>query len=79
MGCIITIECYSLVLGECNVKLTNSRKLVVKLSQQTCTWKQWHMPGHPCRHALAMIFIGVRLNKLNDEYDRWILPSNNGR
>ena len=33
MGCIAVVECYSLMLGEYNVKLTNSRKLVVKLGQ----------------------------------------------
>ena len=31
MGCIVAIECYSLMLGEYSVELTNSRKLVMKL------------------------------------------------
>ncbi|KAJ8437781.1 hypothetical protein Cgig2_024085 [Carnegiea gigantea] len=39
MGCIVVMECYSLMLGEYNVELTNNRKLVMKLGQQTCTCK----------------------------------------
>ena len=31
MGCIAAVECYSLMLGEYSVELTNSRKSVVKL------------------------------------------------
>ena len=37
MGCIAIVECYSLMLGEYSVELTNNRKLVMKLGQQTCT------------------------------------------
>jgi len=37
MGYIATMECYSLMLGEYSVELTNNRKLVVKLGQQSCT------------------------------------------
>ncbi|KAJ8431304.1 hypothetical protein Cgig2_018376 [Carnegiea gigantea] len=48
MGCIAAVECYSLMLGECNVELTNSCRLVVKLGQ-------WQMRGLPCCHALAII------------------------
>ncbi|KAJ8424632.1 hypothetical protein Cgig2_032812 [Carnegiea gigantea] len=55
MGCIAAVECYSLRLGEYSVELTNSRRLVVKLEQQTYTCKQWHMRGLPCCHALAVI------------------------
>ena len=55
MGCIAAVECYSLMLGEYSVELTNSRRLVVKLGQQTCTCRQWQMRGLPCCHALAII------------------------
>jgi len=40
MGCIAIVECYSVMLGEYSVELTNNRKLVVKLGQQTCTCRQ---------------------------------------
>jgi len=33
MGCIAAVECYSLMLGEYSVELTNSRKLAV--------WGSW--------------------------------------
>ena len=33
MGCIATVEHYSLMLGKYNVELTNNRRLVVKLGQ----------------------------------------------
>ena len=55
MGCIATVECYSLILGEYSVELTNSRKLVVKLGQQSCTCRVWQTRGIPCCHALAVI------------------------
>ncbi|KAJ8435321.1 hypothetical protein Cgig2_022922 [Carnegiea gigantea] len=55
MGCIAAVECHSLMLGEYNVQLTNSRRLVMKLSQQTYTCRQWQMRGLPCCHALAVI------------------------
>jgi len=31
ISCIVAVECYSLMLGEYSVKLTNNRRLVVKL------------------------------------------------
>jgi len=40
MGCIAAVVCYSLMLGEYSVELTNKRKLVVKLGQQTCSCRQ---------------------------------------
>ncbi|KAJ8424565.1 hypothetical protein Cgig2_020714 [Carnegiea gigantea] len=49
------MECYSLILGEYRVELTNSHKLLVKLRQQTCTCRVWQTRGIPCCHALAMI------------------------
>ncbi|KAJ8423474.1 hypothetical protein Cgig2_013517 [Carnegiea gigantea] len=55
IGYIAAVECYSLMLGEYSVELTNSHKLVVKLGQQTCTCKQWQLRGLPCCHALAVI------------------------
>jgi len=55
MGCIAAVECYSLMLGEYSVELTNSRKLMVKLGQQTCTCRTWQTRGIPCCHALAVI------------------------
>ncbi|KAJ8427900.1 hypothetical protein Cgig2_012236 [Carnegiea gigantea] len=55
MGCIPAVKCYSLILGEYNVELTNTCELVVKLRQQTCTYRQWQMCGLPCWHALAVI------------------------
>ncbi|KAJ8424836.1 LOW QUALITY PROTEIN: hypothetical protein Cgig2_031571 [Carnegiea gigantea] len=48
-------DTYSLMLGNYSVELTNSRRLVVKLGQQTCTCRQWQMHDLPCYHALAMI------------------------
>ena len=48
MGCIAAVECY-------NLMLTNSRRLVVKLGQQTYTCRQWQMRGLSCYHALAVI------------------------
>ena len=33
IGCVAVVECYSLILGEHNVELTNNHKLVVKLGQ----------------------------------------------
>ncbi|KAJ8429657.1 hypothetical protein Cgig2_001653 [Carnegiea gigantea] len=47
MGCIAAVECYSLMLGEYSVELTNSRK--------TYTCRVWQTRGIPCCHALAMI------------------------
>ena len=38
MGYVAAIDCYSLMLCEYSVELTNNRKLVVKLGQQTCTY-----------------------------------------
>lgn len=55
MGCIAAMECYSLMLGEYSVELTNSRKLLVKLGQQTCTCRVWQMQGIPCYRALVVI------------------------
>jgi len=55
MGCVAAIECYSMLLGEYSVVLTNSRKLVVKLGCQTCTYRKWQMTGLPCCHALVVI------------------------
>jgi len=55
ISCITVVECYSAMLGEYSVELTNSRKLVVKLGQQTCTCMQWQMLGLPCCHALTVI------------------------
>ena len=43
MGCIAAVECYRLILGEYNVELTNSQKLVVKVGQKTCICRQWKM------------------------------------
>ncbi|KAJ8428406.1 LOW QUALITY PROTEIN: hypothetical protein Cgig2_024552 [Carnegiea gigantea] len=40
MGCIAAVECYSLMLSEYSIELTNSRRLVVKRGQQTCTYRQ---------------------------------------
>ncbi|KAJ8432928.1 hypothetical protein Cgig2_023058 [Carnegiea gigantea] len=37
MGYTVAAECYNLMLGEYSVELTNRRKLVVKLGQQTYT------------------------------------------
>ena len=37
MGCIAAVECYSMMLGQYSMELTNSWKLVVKLGEQTCT------------------------------------------
>jgi len=31
IGCVAAVECYSMLLGEYSVVLTNSRKLLVKL------------------------------------------------
>ncbi|KAJ8436084.1 hypothetical protein Cgig2_000986 [Carnegiea gigantea] len=50
-----SVECYSLMFGEYSMELTDSRKLVVKLGQQTCTCRQGQMRGLPCCHALAVI------------------------
>jgi len=36
-------QCCSLMLGEYCVEFTNNYKLVVKLGQHTCTYKQWQM------------------------------------
>ena len=44
-----------MMLGEYSVELTNSRKLVVKPGEQTCTCRQWQLRGIPCCHALAVI------------------------
>jgi len=40
MGCVAVVECYSMLLGEYSVVLTNSRKLVVKLGSQMCTCRK---------------------------------------
>ena len=122
MGCIAVVEYYSLMLEEYSVELTNSRKLVVKLGQQTCTCRAWQTRGNPCCHALAVIATAnlwvydyvypiykittqqliynqlvhpmethdmgtvdgktdwvVSGDELDNEYDRCISPSNNGR
>lgn len=55
MGCIVAVDCYSFMLGEYSVELTNDRKLMVKLGQQTRTCRVWQTRGIPCCHALAMI------------------------
>jgi len=55
MGCVAVVECYSMLLGEYSVVLTNSRKLVVKLGSQMCTCRKWKMTGLPCCHALVVI------------------------
>jgi len=55
MGCGATMECYSMLLGEYSVLLTNSRKLVVQLGSQMCTCQKWQMTGLPYSHALAVI------------------------
>ncbi|KAJ8424121.1 hypothetical protein Cgig2_009705 [Carnegiea gigantea] len=55
MGCIAAVECYNLLLGEYSVELTNSRKLAVKLGQQSCTCRVWQMRGILCCHVLAVI------------------------
>ncbi|KAJ8429903.1 hypothetical protein Cgig2_025333 [Carnegiea gigantea] len=55
MGCITAVECYSLMLGEHSVELTNNRKLVVKLGQQSCTCRVWQTQGIPCCHTLAVM------------------------
>jgi len=39
MGRVAVIEYYSILLGEYNVELTNNLNLVVKLRQDTCTYK----------------------------------------
>ncbi|KAJ8428661.1 hypothetical protein Cgig2_006282 [Carnegiea gigantea] len=54
IGCIVVVECYNLMLGEYSVELTNSRKLLVTLGQQTCACRQWQMLGILCCHALAV-------------------------
>ncbi|KAJ8426836.1 hypothetical protein Cgig2_025241 [Carnegiea gigantea] len=41
--------------GEYSVELTSSCKLVVKLGQQTYTYRVWQTRGIPCCHALAVI------------------------
>ena len=40
MGCIAIVECDSLMLGEYSMELTNSRKLIMMLRQQTCTCRK---------------------------------------
>ncbi|KAJ8422109.1 hypothetical protein Cgig2_011152 [Carnegiea gigantea] len=55
ISCIAAVQCYSLMLGEYNVELTNNRKLVVKLGKQTCACRQWEIRGLPCYHALVVI------------------------
>jgi len=51
----IRLTRYSMMLGEYSVELTNNRKLVVKLGQQTCTCQQWQMRGSACYHVFAVI------------------------
>ncbi|KAJ8440283.1 LOW QUALITY PROTEIN: hypothetical protein Cgig2_031597 [Carnegiea gigantea] len=55
MGCIAAVECYSFMLGQYSVELTNSHKLVVKLGQWPCSCRQWQVQGLPCCHPLAVI------------------------
>ncbi|KAJ8435829.1 hypothetical protein Cgig2_009106 [Carnegiea gigantea] len=55
IGCVTAVGCYSLMLGEYSIELTNNRRLVVKMGQRTCTYRQWLMRGLPCCHALAVI------------------------
>jgi len=55
MGCVAVVECYSMLLGEYSVVLTNSWKLVVKLGCQMCTCGKWQMTGLPCCHTLVVI------------------------
>ena len=55
MSCMADVECYSLMFGEYSMELTNSRKLIMMLRQQTCTCRKWQMRGLPCYHALAVI------------------------
>jgi len=55
IGCVAAVECYSMLLGEYSVVLTNSRKLVVKLGSQTCMCRKFQLTGLPCCHALAVI------------------------
>lgn len=43
------------MLGKHSVELTNNRKLVIKLGQQTYTCRQWQLRGLPCCNALAVI------------------------
>jgi len=48
-------ECYSMLLGQYNVVLTNNWKLVMKLGSHMWTCPQWQMTGLPCCHALVIV------------------------
>ncbi|KAJ8427438.1 hypothetical protein Cgig2_005282 [Carnegiea gigantea] len=75
MGCIAAVECYSLMLGEYNVELTNSRKLVVKLGQQSYTCRLVHpMETHDMGMVDAKMGRVVGEDELDDDYDSCILP-----
>jgi len=55
MGCFGAVECYNSMLREYSMELTNNCKLVVKLGQQSCAYRQWQMQRLPYGHALAVI------------------------
>ncbi|KAJ8441456.1 LOW QUALITY PROTEIN: hypothetical protein Cgig2_023642 [Carnegiea gigantea] len=78
MGCIATVECYSLMLGKYSVKLTNSRKLVVKLGQQTCTCRVYNYV-HPIYKTATQQIIYNQLVHLIETYDMGIVDVKTGR
>ncbi|KAJ8422762.1 hypothetical protein Cgig2_024401 [Carnegiea gigantea] len=89
MGCITVVECYSVMLGEYSVKLTNNRKLqrrtygFITMSKGATHEVIYNQLVHPIEmHDIGKVDdkIGVVVNgeELDDDYKRCILPPNNG-
>ncbi|KAJ8425909.1 hypothetical protein Cgig2_015727 [Carnegiea gigantea] len=78
MGCIATVECYSVLLGEYSVELTNNRKLS---ATQKVTYNQLvHlMETHDMGKVNKKTGVVVSRKELDDDYNRCILSPNNGR
>ncbi|KAJ8429410.1 LOW QUALITY PROTEIN: hypothetical protein Cgig2_025597 [Carnegiea gigantea] len=69
MGYIAAMECYSLMLGEYSVELTNGRKLVLVHLIET----------HDIKTVDGKTGWAVGGDDLDDNYNRYILPPTNGR
>ncbi|KAJ8430933.1 LOW QUALITY PROTEIN: hypothetical protein Cgig2_002721 [Carnegiea gigantea] len=88
MGCIVTVECYSMMLGEYSVELTNSCKLVYDYvhpiyksatREVICNQLVHPMETHDMGKVNEKTGVVVGGEELDDDYNRCIPPPNNGR
>jgi len=52
---VIDVHLYNSSRGEYDLKLSSGHRLVVNITNGTCSYRWWQICGYPCKHVMAVV------------------------